>query len=701
MDQQLEQSEHVGAGKEATAARADGGAPGDLEQVLLALQGSAGNEAVSALLHELGMDGAPEAAGPPKVTDDGPAEQPPAAAPAPAPAPEPEPAPAEPDVVPDPAPAEPDVVPAPPPAPSAGPASSTAASTGGGAGRPAPSAAADGPAGEAGADLAPAPDPAPAVVRAPTITDPSSGVDWEAAWGEFNSPDTLSGANVTRAALEAGRLLPGWGLLSGVAADLLSAVQDFDTLPDSAPPELEALLGARSVVQVLNNALGHIAYVDQLIQDALAGSVVGAELVPVTAAINEAVMSAKVTVSGVQFLLDILLEASALYQREHAPPGADRDAYSSMASNFAANLVGDVVGITLDIVSLATAGVDNDGPIRTGAGAVKAAFPVAKTVGGMILQYAQGLFNVFGGSGVSELGGVDVVGPAILDPTGMHRLAAFAVIRAELGQARGAYEVGDRVLDMIGESVDAQVEGFRQLAMQFTDGQDPFLMMRDAAVAGLDHMRLKVASAHEMGAMATTGAEKADQIRSMADDASAAVASVQVPDVRLPEVELGDGLLADAGELFASSAAAAANLVIEQALAAVDQALATARAAADEAIEEVRSHADEAAEFLQVLTDVANQQVTALEVRIDSVSDGLAQCESAEQFIELLVNQALDLAGVSAEFRVDDLRALWADVGVALEEAEQWALEQEQAAEAAALGGGLDAGSPEDGGTMP
>ena len=248
-------------------------------------------------------------------------------------------------------------------------------------------------------------------------------------------------------------------------------------------------------------------------------------------------------------------------------------------------------------------------------------------------------------------------------------------------RARHAYDIGDTVLEMLQEGIDSQIEAFRELAMEFTDGQDPFVMIRDAAVQGLDNMRQKVASRHEMGAMATSGQEKTDAIHKAADDTSAAVASLQVPDVTLPEVDLGEGVLADVGEAFANTAAAAANLVIEQAIAAVESALDEGKDMAESAIEQVRSNADEAGEFLQKLTDVANQQVTALETRIAEVSTGLAQCESGEDFIELIVNQALELAGLAGDFEIDDLRQLWADVGTTLDEAEDWAIEKENEAQ--------------------
>ena len=262
-----------------------------------------------------------------------------------------------------------------------------------------------------------------------TLADPSSGIDWDSVWGDFNSEDTLRPANLVRTGLKASRLIPGWAS-SAAWRPTSSAPPRTSRHSPTTPEELQAILLFRSGVQIINNALGHIAYVDQLIQDALAGSVVGAEFVPVTAAINEAVMAAKVTVGSVQFLCDIVLEAAALYQRENSPPGSESwKAYDSMASNFAANLVGDVVGLTLDVISLSTAGVANDGPIRTGANATKAAFPVAKTVGQMILQFVRRLFNVYGGSGVSAVGGVDELAE-LADPTGMNHLAAFAVIRA-------------------------------------------------------------------------------------------------------------------------------------------------------------------------------------------------------------------------------------------------------------------------------
>ncbi len=106
---------------------------------------------------------------------------------------------------------------------------------------------------------------------------------------------------------------------------------------------MTGLIVFRNFTNIGNNALGHVLYVDQLIQDGLAGSVVAAEFTPVTAAINEVLAGVKVGLDEVQMGTDIIVEVESLYESNHAPNSAEAERWEALADGYAANILGDVV----------------------------------------------------------------------------------------------------------------------------------------------------------------------------------------------------------------------------------------------------------------------------------------------------------------------------------------------------------------------
>ena len=165
--------------------------------------------------------------------------------------------------------------------------------------------------------------------------------------------------------LEIGRLVPGWGLLAGLGADSINFAQDLQSIPNSENADLAtALIVFRNFVNIANNGIGHILYVDQLIQDGLAGSVVGAEFTPLTAAANEVLSSLKVGLDSVQMGTDIIVEVEAIYESNHAPTSDEAEKWKQLADGYAANILGDIVNLTLDVISLSSAGAANTAPVE-------------------------------------------------------------------------------------------------------------------------------------------------------------------------------------------------------------------------------------------------------------------------------------------------------------------------------------------------
>ena len=160
-------------------------------------------------------------------------------------------------------------------------------------------------------------------------------------------------------------------------------------------------MAGRHAVAILNNGIGHVIYVVELVQDIATASVVGAEVDAITVPLNEILLGVKVGVDSVQFLADFGLTCAAQYRSMKAPPGpagaGSRAAWDGMVANYEANLVGDLVGGIFDIIDLSSAGFSNAQPVKQGAKAVKATFDTAKLVKGLVKSVLQGWFGVWGG----------------------------------------------------------------------------------------------------------------------------------------------------------------------------------------------------------------------------------------------------------------------------------------------------------------
>ena len=582
-----------------------------------------------------------------------------------------------------------------------------------------------------------------------------TGIDWNEMLSEFGPP--------ARTILEVGRLIPGWGLVAGFASDSLSFASDISSIPTSKNAALTTgLVIFRNVVNILNNGLGHVLYVDQLIQDGLAGSVVGAEFTPFTAATNELLAGIKVALDEVQMGTDILVEVEALYEANHAPDSAEAEKWRSLADGYAANILGDVVNTILDLISLSSAGAANTAPVE------EAKLPL--TLAGAFLEHAApniigAINNVLGvwlgglvtkgrtaATGAPAAGGAGTGtspatggGPAPA-PGGVGAGAQPAVQRigglSGGGDGRGAQAASLRdqalVLDIAGGFIDVEapqaratydginvvIESFEAYANDqiaqidavvgaLSGGKSAFQVIRDAVKAGLDDMNGKLAMAQQLGDGATNAKANAASISAACTAVLSGIDSLVMPDVQIPSVDLGDGVVADAAAAVANTAAEAANAAIELAISGVSTALDTAKDSVRGPVQELKEHADGLGEWLAILATKCTEMVGTLHAQIASFSEGLGHCNNIEDVINLIIGQVSDLTGMP-KVTVQDLRNTWNSVGPYIDQFaalgpqvhDRAAALRAQAAELEEGGGAgptlaLPPGPPPDAGTGP
>ncbi len=542
-------------------------------------------------------------------------------------------------------------------------AGKAAATTAAKAGATAPTAGESG----AGPAAAPAPGTAPAPAPAagtPAATGPgglpapetaSTGIDWNQMLADYGPP--------TRTVLEVTRLIPGWGLVGGLAADSINFASDLAAIPNSENADLATgLIVFRNFVNIGNNGLGHILYVNQLIQDMLAGSVVAAEFTPITAAINEAGTTVKVVLDEVQMGTDIVIEVEALFQSNHAPTSAEAEQWKVLADGYAANILGDVVNLVLDVISLSSLGAANTAPIQQARQPLTLAGAFMKNATPAIISAVNGVVGVWLGSLITEGRHAYQGSPAELRDQALALDAAGLIVDIEGPQARTTYDGINVVIDALSAYAEGQIAQINAVAEALSGGKSAFQLIRDAVQASLEDMNRKLGMVQQMAASATSAQANAAAISAACGSVLGALDGLAMPTVTLPSVDLGEGIVADAAEAVANRAAQAANAAIELAMSRVAAALDTAKDGVRGPVEALQEQADGLGEWLALLATECTAMIGTLSNHIASFSDGLGRCTSVEQVIDLIIGQISDLTGMP-RITVQEIRDAWNSVG--------------------------------------
>ena len=527
--------------------------------------------------------------------------------------------------------------------------------------------------------------PAPTVTvpagAAATATDPRSGVDWEKFWREND-------LNIVRSGLELGRLYPGWGLLLGGAADVINGYQDVTQIEGEDAPIIKGLLIARTMALMVNNGLGHLAYVNQLVQDGATVSVVFVEFTPVTATANELIKLAKVTLDAEMLLLDFGLSCAALYKQSQAPPGsASAKKWEGMAANYVANVVGGFIGGIIDVIDLASGGFTNAEVIKQGGNFLRNVMNIATRMWPLMRGYLLSLWGVWGGKAFESdekpaAGAAPTSGPALARAVasslgdraaGLGRQAAAELILLELQNMKAGYELGDTLLGVGADMAAERIAQMQALAMEITGGKDPFVMARDAATEGLDSMEGRLGQITQLAAMSGSAEEKAQGVVEFCDEMLGKLDAFRVPDVRIPEADVGDGLLADAAEGVLNFGGDIANAGLEFIIEQINEVVGLAKAALRVPLETVKDNAVEVGEFMHIVVEQGAEQIATGQKMVADFRKKLAKCQNVEDVIELIVNQVFELVGIESQFEIDDVRTAWRDIGVMIDDGIQWA----------------------------
>ena len=510
---------------------------------------------------------------------------------------------------------------------------------------------------------------------APAAAPPAagSGVDWAHVWDEVMFFENgVPTSDSFRLIGEVGRVVPVFGAFTGAAADSIAAHQDvFGGTWKYEAPITRTLLAARGATNLLNNGLGHLNYVSQLTQDtvALFSGFTGTWF---TAGINEGLAISKLIVDGFQSGLDATITTMALWNAIEAGPPApgnleEIDAWLALAVNYEANLVGDVIGMVVDGIDILTAGLGHGNTLED-IGLWLADMGVwGRNIFNLIVDELQGQLNLRGG-GLLMGGLEEVVQPAVARASlgrevSGESLALDAAI-FQLRQVQGAHQLGDQLLGQAGGAVGELAARANEVGTALLDGQEPFTFVREQAADVVGEVRTRIAVLGELAQGGTNAAATTDGVLANVAQMRAALEALEVPEeLGLEAPDLGEGMLADAGEAVLGAGAELAGQGASAALAQIQSALDAAKEAAFEGLDAVAENADEIGRFMQLLAEQSQRQAVELETMLATFEEALSRTQNFEELFETLIEQMLAAAGIEADIDFDDLRAAWADAG--------------------------------------
>ena len=343
----------------------------------------------------------------------------------------------------------------------------------------------------------------------------TSGLErfWDGIWDSKLS-------DVGRLGLEGGRAVPGEGLIIGLAGDAITGVADVHGIPAGQPDttSMTFAVAARTAINGLNNALGHISYVQELGTGAAGASGVFIPLKPALDALGVTNKEFKGILDVCQIAVDTAIAVDAEINRVGAGKEADAK-WESFARGYEANILGDVGTIFTDIYDAATLTEGQGETIKTVVRALKA---IAKTVfkgwKGRFWMYLQGVWNILGGTAVQK-----GQGQTVTEGGGETNGVRMPGLLDDHKQIVRSHEIGGGLIDKMDGALAKQMGSAREGIKRAVGNTDPFSLVRDAGVKlfkGLDERAGKLES---LAKSSESAGQKAAKLRGMCDGGIAAV----------------------------------------------------------------------------------------------------------------------------------------------------------------------------------
>jgi hypothetical protein len=188
--------------------------------------------------------------------------------------------------------------------------------------------------------------------------------------------------------------------------------------------------------------------------------------------------------------------------------------------------------------------------------------------------------------------------------------------------------------------------------------------VREQATGAVGELHARIATLGQLAEGGTNSAATCESILGYVDQTRSVLAALEVPtELGLAAPELGEGLLADAGEAVLGAGAELASHGASAALAQLQGALDSARGMLLEGLDALAADADEIGRFMALLAEQSERQAAELAAMLARLEEALARTENFETLFETLIEQSLAVAGIAVDVDLDALRAAWSDAG--------------------------------------
>lgn len=525
----------------------------------------------------------------------------------------------------------------------------------------------------AGATTAALRSPDTSIASRVTASTPASGVDWDGFFDEH-------GLNILRSGLEVARLIPGAGLWAGLGADLVEGYQNVE-MCEGAPKQetFEALMYGRQAGVIITNAVSHVQWCVQVVQDVATASVIGVEIDGVTIPLTELLASFQAGANTALMGIDLGIAIAATVERQRVPPGSpEAAALSNIERTFYVNSVSDAVNIFFNLLDIGSLGFANTPVFKQVKDAMDAGSTAAQLFKGAAVSTLNSWFSIWGPTimGLAEDAGsatAEMAGQAADAAPGMARDVAADIILAELGMMELNYQLGSGVVDAVIDGVPMVGQLLEQAITDLTDVQDPFVWLRDNLANASEEMTQRMSDFLEISSLAGDFEVNAAEAMAFVEGVVATLATVVIPNVPEPTAsDFGDSLLADAAEWLVDRALQAAQ---EAAQWARDELQSVADAITGELTEQMVELQDKiqwVLDFLELFQAAINEQTAQIAEMGQIVAERLRECQNPEDVVNILLNQIGELLGQD-DVSVESLLADWEDLKTRIEEGFEWA----------------------------
>ena len=534
----------------------------------------------------------------------------------------------------------------------------------------------------------------------------TGGTDWESI-----------GLNITRTILEIGRFTgPAMigpvplGPACGVAANSINFYQDFVAASNLDDNGLIVLTGIRNSANILAGLAGDLSYCSTVVQNILLGSVVGAELAPVTVLINETLDIASALLNCVKVSADSATMTYS-YMRGcdiEASDPAKAAEYQKVANGYLANTIADNISLFFDLVDIFSGGVfqgevgDKIVGVAKGTGKfgesmkqIVVAMAKSRGLNKMIeksdivkmlaLKFSDIVIGVWGGDiiglgtgddapaekaaenvgkdsadGVKSLKKKDGETPAQMTMADTVRDISGEIMLNELKTVEYFYNLGSDSINKLPEFISEILASAEEHAKELTGSKDPFKDILNLATDEIKKMegqltnlsQSKVAIG-ELNKGLLTSYEYIDYLEGL-------LTKLEIPAIDLFEdKEIGDNPIADVLEGVVNAGQDVAEDALQIVLDQVQKQIDKIKEIVKSVLAKVKEELDFCYRWMEMLNETIDKQILFVRDLIASVRIKLESCKNFEDVFNAMLAAVSDVLGLEEDITIDSIVEKW------------------------------------------